>query len=129
VLYRGSVAEAGDVECVVKRPQHPYTQLLISSIPMASAERTWSSENGSAPAIHATGTTGCRFADRCPSVTPPCLQTPPPLFQTEPHRAVACYLYQSAPTLASGEMVRVFTGLASTVPMGVPGPLAASSKE
>jgi peptide/nickel transport system ATP-binding protein len=113
VLYRGSVAEAGDVECVVKRPQHPYTQLLISSIPMASAERTWSSESEAAPAIQAAGTAGCRFADRCPSATAPCLQSPPPLFQTEPHRAVACYLYQSAPTLATGEMVRVFTGLAT----------------
>ncbi|HWU38520.1 MAG TPA: ABC transporter ATP-binding protein, partial [Candidatus Acidoferrum sp.] len=40
VLYRGSVAEVGDVELVVKQPQHPYTQLLISSIPVASAERT-----------------------------------------------------------------------------------------
>ena len=33
VLYRGSVAEVGDVELVVKQPQHPYTQLLIASIP------------------------------------------------------------------------------------------------
>jgi peptide/nickel transport system ATP-binding protein len=129
VLYRGSVAEAGDVECVVKRPQHPYTQLLISSIPIASAERTWSSESGSAPAIQAAGAPGCRFADRCPSARPPCLQTPPPLFQTEPHRAVACYLYQSAPALASGEMVRVFTGRASTPPMEALGPLVTSSKD
>ncbi len=94
-------------------PHHPYTQLLISSIPVASAERTWSSESESAPAIQAAGTAGCKFADRCPSATPPCLQTAPPLFQTEPHRAVACYLYQSAPTLATGEMVRVFTGPAT----------------
>jgi peptide/nickel transport system ATP-binding protein len=114
------VAEAGDVECVVKRPQHPYTQLLISSIPMASAERTWSSESEAAPAIQAAGTTGCRFADRCPTATAPCLQSAPPLFQTEPHRAVACYLYQSAPTLATGEMVRVFTGLA-TLKKGISG--------
>jgi peptide/nickel transport system ATP-binding protein len=106
------VAEAGDVECVVKRPQHPYTQLLISSIPMASAERTWSGESASAPSIPAAGVAGCRFADRCPSATAPCLRTAPPLFQTEPHRAVACYLYQSAPTLGTGEMVSVFAGLA-----------------
>jgi len=113
VLYRGSVAEAGDVECVVKHPQHPYTQLLISSIPMASAERTWSSE-GAAPAAgnSAGGAAGCKFADRCPSAMPVCGHARPPLFQTEPHRAAACYLSQSAPTLASGEMVRVFIGVA-----------------
>src|SRR6266567_4137472 len=46
VLYRGSVVEAGDVELVVKQPSHPYTQLLMASIPLASAERTWTTENG-----------------------------------------------------------------------------------
>jgi peptide/nickel transport system ATP-binding protein len=108
VLYRGSVAEAGDVERVVKAPHHPYTRLLISSIPVASAERTWVSESEAAPAIQAAGNAGCRFADRCPTATQPCLQTAPPLFQTEPHRAVACYLYQSAPTLSPEEMVTAF---------------------
>ncbi len=108
VLYRGSVAEAGDVELVVKHPHHPYTQLLISSIPLASAERTWTTETGADPAIQTAGHAGCTFADRCPSATPPCLRTPPPLFQTAPHRAVACYLYHGAPTLSGEEMVSVF---------------------
>ena len=40
VLYHASVAEAGDVELVVKAPKHPYTQLLIASIPQVSTERT-----------------------------------------------------------------------------------------
>ena len=108
VLYRGSVAEAGDVELVVKRPEHPYTQLLISSIPLASADRTWTSESAAPPAIQTVGVAGCKFADRCPSATPPCLRTPPPLFQTAAHRAVACYLYQSAPTLPKEAMGTVF---------------------
>ena len=111
VLYRGSVAEAGDVELVVKRPQHPYTQLLISSIPLASAERTWTTETAGSPAgPQAAGNTGCKFADRCPSVMAACLQAPPPLFQTDRYRAVSCYLYQSAPTLSGDEMVRAFSG-------------------
>ena len=120
VLYRGSVAEAGDVELVVKRPSHPYTQLLISSIPLASAERSWTTEAVAAPALQGAGSAGCKFADRCPSATASCLRTMPPLFQTEPHRAVACYLYQSAPALATGEMVRVFTGPA-TLKKGISG--------
>ncbi len=41
VLYRGEVAEAGDVELVVKEPQHPYTQLLIQSIPKADPDHPW----------------------------------------------------------------------------------------
>ena len=44
VLYRASVAEAGDVERVVKTPQHPYTQLLVASIPQVSTERSWLEE-------------------------------------------------------------------------------------
>ncbi len=109
VLYRGSVAEAGDVELVVKQPQHPYTRLLVSSIPLASAERAWTTESpvGSA-GIQATGSAGCKFTDRCPSVTTPCRQAAPPLFQTNRYRAVSCYLYRGAPVLSVEEMVKAF---------------------
>src|SRR5262249_39816499 len=104
VLYRGSVVEAGDVELVVKHPQHPYTQLLMSSIPRPSAERTWTTESSPAPSgLPASDGPRCKFADRCPSATALCLQSAPPLFHTERYRAVACYLYQSAPALAVEE--------------------------
>ena len=56
VLYRASVAEAGDVELVVKAPEHPYTQLLIASVPQVSAERSWLNE----PAAGAPGRPGGR---------------------------------------------------------------------
>jgi peptide/nickel transport system ATP-binding protein len=121
VLYRGSVAEAGDVELVVKRPQHPYTQLLISSIPLASAERTWTTETaGPTAGPQAAGNTGCKFADRCPSVMAACLQAPPPLFRTDRYRAVSCYLYQSAPTLSAEELVRAFSEPAKPATGGKP---------
>jgi oligopeptide/dipeptide ABC transporter ATP-binding protein len=109
VLYCGSVAEAGDVERVVKAPHHPYTRLLISSIPVASAERTWVSESAAPTAgSSAGGTAGCRFADRCPSAMPICRQARPPLFQVDRYRAVSCYLYHTAPTLSPEEMVKAF---------------------
>jgi len=41
VLYRGSVAEAGDVDLVVQKPQHPYTQLLIQSVPEPDPDHPW----------------------------------------------------------------------------------------
>ncbi len=41
VLHRGRVVEDGDPEQIVKRPQHPYTQLLVSSIPVPDPERAW----------------------------------------------------------------------------------------
>src|SRR5438445_13694219 len=84
VLYRGSVVEAGDVELVVKQPHHPYTQFLMSSIPLASVERTWTTENGTGTVgLQGGGSAGCKFADRCPRATLPCLQAAPPLFHTE----------------------------------------------
>jgi peptide/nickel transport system ATP-binding protein len=43
VLYRGEVVEQGDVE-LVKNPQHPYTKLLISSIPVADPDQPWGDE-------------------------------------------------------------------------------------
>jgi peptide/nickel transport system ATP-binding protein len=100
VLYRGSVVEIGDVELVVKRPQHPYTQLLLSSIPMAGPERTWMTEKQSgAVATNETIDRGCKFAGRCPSVAASCREAAPSLFQTDRDRAVACYLYRDAPTV------------------------------
>jgi oligopeptide/dipeptide ABC transporter ATP-binding protein len=128
VLYRGCVAEAGDVELVVKNPQHPYTQLLISSIPLASAERSWTGETVAAPAIQTAGDAGCKFADRCASATLPCLQAPPPLFRTDRHRAVSCYLYRTAPVLPGDEMVKAFAEPAKPeemVPGRRPAPLGA----
>ena len=110
MLYRGAVVEAGDVELVVKQPHHPYTQILMSSIPLASAERTWTTETGiGASGLQLSGSAGCKFADRCPSTTVPCLQAVPPLFHTERYRVVSCYLYQSAPALAVAEMGKAFT--------------------
>ena len=41
VLTRGEVVEQGDPEQIVKRPQHPYTKLLISSIPLPDPDRQW----------------------------------------------------------------------------------------
>jgi oligopeptide/dipeptide ABC transporter ATP-binding protein len=121
VLYRGSVAEVGDVERVVKTPQHPYTRLLISSIPAASAERTWVGESAAPSTAIQASTSGCKFADRCPAAMPICVQSRPPFFQVDRHRAVACYLYQSAPVLPPDEMVKVFAEPVSLPRTGGPG--------
>jgi peptide/nickel transport system ATP-binding protein len=109
VLYRGAVSEVGDVRLVVKQPCHPYTQLLVSSIPRPDPEHTWEMEQGvSEVGRQADTSVACRFADRCPHAMPICLEKPPPLFQTEPHRAAACYLYQTATALPGAETGRVF---------------------
>jgi len=106
VLYQGSVVEAGDVDLVIGDPQHPYTQLLVASIPWPDPDRRW--EEGRAVAIpEAQGARpagGCKFADRCPRAMPRCRESLPPLFQVAPRRAVACFLYADAPVLSGGEL-------------------------
>jgi oligopeptide/dipeptide ABC transporter ATP-binding protein len=92
VLYRAAVAEAGDVERVVNSPQHPYTQLLVASIPQVSTERGWLSE----PAVkqqQQAADGGCTFVARCPVSMPICQRSAPPLCRTDPRRAVACHHY------------------------------------
>ena len=105
VLYRAAVAEAGDVERVIKTPQHPYTRLLIGSIPRVSAVRDWTT--GAPAAEPASIPSGCTFADRCPTATARCLAAAPPLFRTAPNRAAACYLYDDSPTLTAGDIAPV----------------------
>ena len=103
VMYRARVAEMGDVERVVKAPQHPYTQLLVSSIPKVSTERDWLDAAEPTRATVA-GEQGCTFAARCPAAMDQCRRSAPGLHRTEPRRAVACYLHQGAPALSPAEM-------------------------
>jgi peptide/nickel transport system ATP-binding protein len=111
VLYRGTAVEAGDVEHVVKDPQHPYSQLLIGSVPLPNPDHPWQRDIVIADTVDgAVGPpTGCLFADRCPYVMDICHQSRPPLFRTNPRRAAACYLYEHAPTLQSEDLAEVLT--------------------
>jgi oligopeptide/dipeptide ABC transporter ATP-binding protein len=125
VLYRGAVSEAGDVDLVVGQPRHPYTQLLIDSVPEPDPEHHWGtvverSVNGvnhtAAPATPdgqtATGhlLLACPFASRCPYVMPMCREHMPPLYRLDATRAAACFLYHDAPSiLARDELNEVIT--------------------
>jgi oligopeptide/dipeptide ABC transporter ATP-binding protein len=94
VLYRGSVAEAGDVDLVVHQPRHPYTQLLIRSVPRPDPKYVWGSTADAAAAAAAADGQGCSFADRCPFVMPECRAGAPPLFRLDGARVAACLLYR-----------------------------------
>jgi oligopeptide/dipeptide ABC transporter ATP-binding protein len=111
VLYRGGVAEVGDVDLVIKDPRHPYSQLLISSIPVPDVTDRWDDDDADV-SIGARGEAraamrGCRFADRCPAVMPMCSETVPPLYRTDATRAAACFLYRDQPTIDGLQMDQV----------------------
>lgn len=114
VLYRGQIAEAGDVQLVVQKPKHPYTQLLIGSIPDPDPDRPWADEAAAALAGQKIGPTACKFASRCPMATKQCLEQIPPLYLTEPHRVAACFVYRDSPTIKAEEFDRIFRGLGSS---------------
>jgi len=102
VLYQGSVVEVGDAELVIKNPQHPYTRLLVASIPVSDPDRSWG-QDSTAVLVSKTSTKlnrGCKFVDRCPLAMPVCRENPPPFFQTDGYRAVRCYLYKEASAIA-----------------------------
>lgn len=100
VLYRGNVMEAGAVEKVIKSPQHPYTQLLIDSIPWPDINRQWRQSgvvikeaegNHSGP--------GCKFLARCPHAHEKCKVTPP-MHRLSQHQGAACYLHDQHPQIS-----------------------------
>jgi oligopeptide/dipeptide ABC transporter ATP-binding protein len=97
VLYRGSVMERGAIDAVIQKPQHPYTQLLINSVPVPDPDIRWEGRLQSSTAGKAQAETavGCKFAGRCPHVMPKCLEHLPPEFEIAPDQHAACYLYES----------------------------------
>ncbi len=105
VFYQGSVAEAGAVDQIILEPQHPYTQLLVGSIPWPDPNRPWGREpvefRGE---LLSRQVKGCKFASRCSRVMDICREKFPPLYRTDNLRAVACYLYQDQPVLEGGDL-------------------------
>jgi peptide/nickel transport system ATP-binding protein len=81
VIYRGTVVERGPVETVLSDPVHPYTQCLLSAIPVLHGlekpgpDRLVPNE----PLDERIDPPGCLFAPRCPFATPLCVERPPPL--------------------------------------------------
>ncbi len=107
VLYKGEIMEAGDVDTVIKRPQHPYTKLLIDSIPWPDLDRRWGeTEIKAKESDLSENLTGCKFAPRCPFVMASCA-TPPPLFRTETHQAASCYLYDKHEKIAAEDLTEL----------------------
>jgi peptide/nickel transport system ATP-binding protein len=108
VLYRGSVAEMGSVDQVIREPKHPYTHLLVSSVPLPDPDLHWGGGDSAADVKRSTLASapvqGCKFADRCPFVMTECRQARPPLYRTDEGRAVACYLYKDSPQISGRDM-------------------------
>jgi peptide/nickel transport system ATP-binding protein len=92
VMYAGRLAEKAPADTIVTAPRHPYTKLLISSLPEVGArygDRRLEGIPGSPPSL-IDPPPGCHFRHRCPVASAECEQTPP-FVEVAPGHAVACW--------------------------------------
>lgn len=89
VYYKGNIVESGPTQDILYSPKHPYTRLLLNSVPFADKPRlsfTPQLSNSELP----TGK-GCVFSSKCPYVMPMCCSSKPPATQ-KGDRMIQCYL-------------------------------------
>ena len=90
ILYSGKIFEYGRTEKIISKPLHPYTQLLMSSIPTTNSKILKPPE-GDVPSL-IKPPAGCRFHPRCPFVMEKC-KTEEPKVSRQGEVLVSCWLY------------------------------------
>ena len=92
VMYAGRLAEKASSDAIISSPKHPYTQLLVSSLPEVGVRyetRRLQGIPGKPPSL-LQPPQGCRFRDRCPLAFAKCAEQPP-FVEVEPGHRVACW--------------------------------------
>lgn len=96
VLCYGRIVETGKTKSMVKDPLHPYTQGLVSAIPIPNPRKRWKDtvkiEEVTFKELLAERHR-CIYSHRCPYVMPICKEKIPTLMQVKPGRRAACFLY------------------------------------
>ena len=93
VMYAGKLVEVGPVEEVFSDPKHPYTKLLIQSLPSLQEKKDFVGIPGLPPQlIHLPQ--GCSFEERCPSRFDKCPTAVPEMRGVGTRRQAACFLYE-----------------------------------
>jgi peptide/nickel transport system ATP-binding protein len=92
VMYAGRLVEVGPVDDIFEEPLHPYTQMLISSLPSLEGKGVFKGIPGITPSL-LNPPPGCPFHPRCPQRMQHCDSIIPSLQEVRPGRWVSCHLY------------------------------------
>lgn len=94
VMYLGNFVEVGEKEKIYSNPMHPYTQALLSAVPVPdpTAKRERILLEGSIPSAHRPPT-GCKFHTRCPKCMECCKTQAPERYEVDDGHYVYCHLY------------------------------------
>ncbi|MER1986725.1 MAG: dipeptide ABC transporter ATP-binding protein [Solibacillus sp.] len=94
VMYLGRMVELAVSESLYEKPLHPYTQALLSAVPIPDPEYKVEQMllTGDIPSP-SNPPSGCTFHTRCPFATEECKRTAPILSEIKPGHSVACHLY------------------------------------
>ena len=94
VMYLGNFVEVGEKEKIYSNPMHPYTQALLSAVPVSdpTAKRERILLEGSIPSAHKPPT-GCKFHIRCPKCMECCKTQAPERYEVDDGHYVYCHLY------------------------------------
>ena len=94
VMYLGNFVEVGEKEKIYSNPMHPYTQALLSAVPVPdpTAKRERILLERSIPSAHKPPT-GCKFHTRCPKCMECCKTQAPERYEVDDGHYVYCHLY------------------------------------
>lgn len=101
VMYAGKLVEFGSTREVFHRPRHPYSYLLLSSIPSVTGPRRRPMSLEGTPPNLLEPPTGCRFHPRCPWATEECRTNEPPMVPAGPSQWVACWNSEQVPEMGA----------------------------
>jgi len=99
VLCFGRTVETGEIDKIIEKPLHPYTQQLLQSIPSADPTKRWK-ERANLEYIERPLTRDadkCGYVARCPMAMPICSHSRPPEYVVDENHYASCFLYQGCP--------------------------------